>query len=376
VKIFIGVLGLALLLVVLWDGFEAIILPRRVTRRIRLTRMFYKTTWVVWSAAGRRMRKNRRRDTYLSVFGPLSMLFLLTLWAIGLIVSFAMLQWAFGSALHTPDREVTFLTDLYMSGTTFFTLGLGDVTPYTPIARLITVAEAGTGFGFLAIVIGYLPILYQGFSKREVSISLLDARAGSPPSAAELLRRHSQANAMGSLTDLLRHWEIWSAELLESHISYPVLAYFRSQHANESWLAALAVVLDACALLIAATDGAAGWQAHLTFAMSRHAVVDLAQIFDASPRASGHDRLPPPKLAKLQELTPLCKGEQVSSRLDELRRMYEPYINALAHYFFLAVPSFLPVGNHPDNWQTSAWERSSARTVFPVLDSAEDDHLD
>src|SRR5262249_53222577 len=164
---------------------------------------------------------------------------------------FALLHWAFGSRIQTANAHPGFGFVLYFSGTTFFTLGLGDITPLSTAARVLTVAEGGTGFGFLGIVIGYLPVIYQAFSRREVNISLLDARAGSPPSAAELLRRHSQGHQLESLQQLLHDWERWSAELLESHLSYPVLAYFRSQHNNQSWLSALTTMLDTSALVIA-----------------------------------------------------------------------------------------------------------------------------
>ncbi|MGH8060313.1 MAG: potassium channel family protein, partial [Candidatus Entotheonellia bacterium] len=262
----LAVLGLTLIATVLWDTFETVILPRRVTRRFRLTGLFYRYTWLPWSAVARRMRQGRRRETYLGFYGPLSLLLLLSVWAVGLILGFALLQWGLGSALIAPEGAASFGTDLYMSGTTFFTLGLGDVTPHSSMARAVTVAEAGTGFGFLAIVISYLPVLYQAFSRREVNISLLDARAGSPPSATELLRRHSQGRHLEELSRLLYDWEHWSAELLESHLSYPVLGYFRSQHDNQSWLAALTTILDTSALVMVGIDGTPERQAQLTFA--------------------------------------------------------------------------------------------------------------
>jgi hypothetical protein len=127
------------------------------------------------------------------------------------------------------------------------------VTPRTIVARLLTALEAGMGFAFLALVIGYIPLISQAFSRREVSISMLDARAGSPPTAAQLLCRHGDEGG-DDLLDLLRNWERWSAELLESHISFPVLSYFRSQHDNQSWVAALTTVLDVCALIVARID--------------------------------------------------------------------------------------------------------------------------
>ena len=362
-----GMFGLLLIAVIMWDAFEVVVLPRRVIRRLRLTRLFYRATWIPWSASVRRLASSQRRETYLGFYGPLSLLLLLTVWATGMILGFAMLLAAFGSALNVSAGPATLGTDLYMSGTNFFTLGLGDVTPRTTLARALTVIEAGTGFGFLALVIGYLPVMYAAFSRREVGTVLLDARAGSPPSAAELLRRSGQGRHSG-LEEFLREWERWAAELLESHISYPVLCYYRSQHSNQSWLAALTTILDTSALVMAGIDGLSPRQAQLTFAIARHACVDLALIFNTPPRAPGTDRLPPPELHRLRETLAMggvrLRDELVTDqRLRELRGMYEPYANALAEYLLMALPRWLPPGGGFDSWQTSAWERVSTRKV-------------
>ncbi len=365
--VLLGITGAILIAAIMWDAFEAIVLPRRVTRRVRLTRLFYRATWRVWSAIVRRIPSDKRRDTYLSFYGPLSLLLLLTVWAAGMILGFAMLQAALGSPLNAPEKIATFETDLYMSGTSFFTLGLGDVIPRTPLARIITVVEAGTGFGFLALVIGYLPVLYSAFSRREASTVLLDARAGSPPSAAELLRR-SGRGLREELDQFLREWERWAAELLESHLSYPVLCFYRSQHSNQSWLAALTTVLDASALVMVGIEGISPRQGELTFAVARHATVDLAQVFKTPPRAPKADRLPPAELKRLREAlagagVTLRDGVVADRRLEELRRMYEPYVNALADFLVMPLPPWLPVRGGYDNWQTSAWERMSAGRV-------------
>jgi hypothetical protein len=372
--ILVGILGGILVLVILWDVFETIILPRRVSRRIRLTRIYYLSSWLLVSSAARRMRPGKLRERYLGFFGPLSLLMLFVVWGICLIVGFAMLHWAYGSRINVAGETPTFGTDLYYSGTTFFTLGLGDIAPQTKLARIVTVFEAGTGFGFLAIVIGYLPVIYQAFSRREANISLLDARAGSPPSASELLVRHGRDGNIAALTELLRDWERWSAELLESHLSYPVLVYFRSQHENQSWLAALTTILDMCSLIIVGVEKGPVWQAKLTFAMSRHALVDLAQVFNTPPRAPRPDRLPPTTLAQMRRNlqsagVKLRDGDEAERMLAELRHMYEPYINSMADYLFMRFPPWIHAGNAMDNWQTSAWERNP--TVFASSPAAE-----
>ncbi|HEX8844351.1 MAG TPA: potassium channel family protein [Pyrinomonadaceae bacterium] len=375
-SVLVGVLGCILILVILGDVFETIILPRRVSRKVRLTRLYYLSSWRVASSVARRMRPGKLRERYLGFFGPLSLLMLFVVWGIGLILGFAMIHWALGSRVSMAAGVPGFRTDLYFSGTTFFTLGLGDIAPQTPLARAITVLEAGTGFGFLAVVIGYLPVIYQAFSRREANISLLDARAGSPPSATELLVRHGRDQSLGALNEHLREWERWSAELLESHLSYPVLVYFRSQHENQSWLAALTTILDTCSLIIVGIESGSVWQAKMTFAMARHALVDLAQVFNTAPRAPVPDRLPPELLAEVRRslaaagLT-LRSGTEAERQLAELRRMYEPYVNSMAQFLFMTLPPWMHPGNAMDNWQTSAWERNPkvfASSPSPVRD--------
>lgn len=375
-----ALLGAALIFGVLWEGFETVVLPRRVTRRFRLTRFFYRNSWRPWSRMVRFLVPIRRRETWLSYFGPLSLLLLLSVWAAGLIVGFGLLHWAAGSAVMTHDGNGGFAVDLYLSGTTFFTLGLGDVIPQTTLARFLVVVESGMGFGFLALVIGYLPALNQSFARREMSISLLDARAGSPPTAAEMLRRHGHERGMEALRELLHEWEQWSAEFLEGHLSYPVLAYFRSQHDNQSWLGALTAVLDTCALVMAGVEGACERQAELTFAMARHALVDLSLVFRTKPNEPTHDRLPPERLAALRaHLTAdgikLRMGDAADRKLEGLRLLYEPYLNALATYFQASVPPWIATERGADNWQASAWERGGMRKTVELTDVGKGEHF-
>lgn len=342
-----ALLGMILIVAVLWEGFETIVLPRRVTRRFRLTRYFYRRTWLPWVSLVSACIPAKMREDWLSYYGPLSLLLLLSIWAGGLITGFGLLHWAMGPSFLIHEGSAGFFTCLYLSGTTFFTLGLGDVIPRGNFSRFLLVVESGMGFGFLALVIGYLPALNQSFARREVSISLLDARAGSPPTASEMLRRHGHERGMEALRQLLHEWEQWSSEFLEGHLSYPVLAYFRSQHDNQSWLSALTAILDTSALVMTGVEGACERQAELTFAMARHAVVDLSLVFGTRPREPKHDRLPPDKQAELRSLlesygVKLRSGASADQKLAELRWMYEPYIYSLAHYFRVTIPPGSP----------------------------------
>jgi hypothetical protein len=334
-----------------------VILPRTVSRRFRLARAYFDVTWKRWRRAAGMFRSERRRERFLAVYGPLSLLGLVGVWALGLLFGFAMLQWSAGSNLQ-PTRETgRFVDDLYLSGTTFFTLGLGDLRPVGRIARLITVAEAGTGFAFLAIVVAYLPILYQSFSRREAQLTLLDAWAGSPPAAVEVLRRLAARHQLDALQPFLKDWEYWSSELLESHISYPTVAYFRSQHSRQSWLAALTTILDLTALVEVGIDGVPTWQAHVTFAMARHAAVDLSQVLHVDPVTTA-DRLSGDDLEELRRqmeragLRP-ARSLEADRQLSALRRIYEPYVNGLATALMMPTPPWWHREPARDNWRAS-----------------------
>jgi hypothetical protein len=368
--IFIAILGILLIYIPLQDGFETIILPRRVARRFRLARLFYILTWALWSLPARKMRAGNRREYYLALFGPLSLVLLLILWAALLILGYACLQWGLYSQLNTTSTASDFGTYLYLSGTTFITLGLGDILPISGLARALVVIEAGTGFAFLALVIGYLPVIYQAFSRREASITLLDARAGSPPSAGELLRRHIHAGNTSKIIEYMHEWEHWCSEILESHISYNVLIFYRSQHPDQSWLGAITTVLDTCALILAGIEGVPIKPIKFTFAIARHAAVDLALILDTPPVKDGN-RLPHEDFvrlrAQLAEVGLMLKdGEATEKRLAQLRGMYEPFVEGLARRLLLNLPRWMKQPDQVDDWQTSAWDHfleSSPRTL-------------
>ena len=300
----------------------------------------------------------------------MSVLGLFASWILWLILGFALFNYGIHASL-AGDIHGTFSDYLYMSGTTFFTLGFGDVTPTSASGRVLAVIESGMGFGFLAVVISYLPVLYQAFSNREVVISLMDARAGSPPTAGELLLRLARARRIDKTEELMAVWERWAAELLESHLSFPVLSYYRSQHDNQSWLALLTVILDSCAILLTQVKVADFYQVQMTFATARHAAVDLALVLKAPPHKPSRDRLALSDLAYLQQI---LREEGVTLRLSdeirlaELRAMYEPFLEALSLRLLFDLPPVVHHGKMVDNWQ-----RSSLGSAPAISDLAPDD---
>lgn len=360
--IFSTIVGISIILLILLDAFETVVLPRRVQRHFRPSVWFYRNTWRPWARIAIRIASSSRRESFLGYFGPLSLIVLLAWWAAGLIFGFALVQFGAGEHLQLSREPITFGRLIYHSGETFFTLGYGDIIPTSPVARFLAVLEAGMGFGFLGTVIGYLPTIYSAFSRREIAISLLDARAGSPPTVAELLGRFGALPEQRTLDGILLNWERWAAEVLESHLSYPVLLFYRSQHNNQSWLGALTAILDTSSLILTGIDGVSPDQARITFAMARHAVVDLSQVVGARYNPMAPDRLPDEEFKRLQKSLGdrglrLRDTPEAGEKLSYLRSLYEPYVFAMARRLAIVVPPWIHPEKKKDNWQGGPWDR-------------------
>jgi Ion channel len=367
------VVGLLVFGAVLQDAFEVMLLPRRVKRRWRLTRYFFNWSWLVWVGVAHAVPAGPRRERFLGIYGSLAMTLLFSFWAVALILAFGLLQW---SAQHAGGAKPAsdLAEQIYLSGVTFFTLGYGDVVPHTAPARVLAVVEAGVGFGLIAVVIGYLPVLYQLFSRREAHILQLDARAGSPPSATTLLARHAESGGLDKIDEILRAWEIWGAELLESHLSYPMLAYYRSQHHDQSWLAALAAIMDACSLILVGVEDVKPLQARMTFAMARQAVVEMARSLEVSaPRSTGQERLSADDFEKMLSIFKTAGltwngGEGGHGTLLALRATYEPLIQSLAEYLWIPLPPWVTPSDEPDHWERGARGIIARRLISGLAD--------
>jgi hypothetical protein len=376
-----SIFGILLIFAILMDAFETVVLPRRIKRHFRIASWFYKNTWGFWVRVGRRIKAANRREGFLAYYGPLSLIVLLGFWALGLICGFACVQYGLGEHVSLGNEPITFGKVLYLSGETFFTLGYGDITPNNAAARALSVLEAGMGFAFLGVVVGYLPVIYNSFATREIEIALLDARAGSPPSAAEFLGRLGCCPEQTVLDQIFRDWERWCADLLSSHISYPVLVFFRSQHPNQSWLSAVTAMLDVTSLIIAGVDGIHPDQAKLTFAMARHAVVDLSQTVKAEYSPQDLERLTTEEMTRLRTDL-ISHGVNLSSqndgadeRLSELRILYEPYVYALSRRLLMTLPPWIHADPKKDNWKSGPWDRAIQARALEHPGHPIDDHF-
>jgi hypothetical protein len=354
ITVAVAFVAVVLLVLTLQDAFEVMLLPRRVIRRLRFVSVFYRVTWRAWSWLASLFPGNGQRENFLGHYGALSMVLLFGIWMASLILGFGLLLWAAHVDADTTPRP-TLGSHLYMSGVTFFTVGYGDLVPQTRLGRLISVLEAGTGLGFIALVIGYLPVLYQLFSRREAHVIKLDGRAGSPPTALGLLQRHSNEDGIPQISVLLRDWEIWGSELLESHLSYPMLAYYRSQHHDQSWLAALTAIMDCCALILVGLEAVPALQARMTFTMARQVLVEMTQSFGVPPsRYTRGDRLDHEVFLQLEiELADAgfkWDTPDAEELLAALRATYEPLLAALAAYLLLPLQGWIAGDTAKDHW--------------------------
>ena len=361
-RVVVGIAGGLLVVAMLVEFFVTFLLPRRVKRDPRFARGLYRAAWRPWRAAASRLPSDAA-DTMLGFFGPLWIIANIGIWSLGIMLGFAGMFWAADSTLAgTTD----FGDDLYYSATAFFSAGT-SLNPTSGLGRALQVGEAACGFAVLFIAIGYLPALYQAFSRREVRVSQLDPRAGSPPTAGTLLLQAAEMGHWEQLRAYLADWEVWTAELMETHLAYPVLGYFRSQHLNQNWLASLTSVVDASAFFIAATpeqgEGA-------TFAIGRHALADLAHVFRVRLPDDGHERL---SREQFEELHARIAGSGVSlvepdeawPHLAKLRRAYEPYARGIAAWLAVRLPDWMPAGEVEKNWRLAVWEARSRAARLP-----------
>ena len=368
IELAVGLLCASLIAAILHDAFEVMLLPRRVKSKMRIVRYFFKGTWFVWSALGSKITSEDRRHSFLGLYGPLSLVLLLIVWAVGLIGAFGGIFWSLNP---TQFSSHPWLNQAYFSGVTFFTLGYGDIVPHVAWSKALAVCEAGTGLGFIAMVIGYLPVIYQLFSRREAQVIMLDSMAGSPPVCTTMICRYAEGHGLDALDGFLLRWQQWAAELLESQLSYPMLAYYRSQHDNQSWLAALTAVMDVSVLIMVGFDGVRTLQARLTFGTARLATIEMGRVLGAGPRPFEEERLSSDGFAEIKNRLAAAglrfvDEEEAEERLASFRDTYEPFLNGLANHLLLSLPGWFSDVDQLDNWMNSPRGKSAKRLIESV----------
>ncbi|HVA25714.1 MAG TPA: hypothetical protein VMW62_15135 [Chloroflexota bacterium] len=264
--------GLAIVTAMVVDLFGTLVITGGITAAWRPSRLFYHWTWIAWRAVGRRMKAAHRFERWLAIYAPLSMLSLLLMWLAGLAVGWALVYRGLLGELHSASD---FLSLLYYSGSILLTPSFGEVTFTTAPAGMLTLVETVTGLGTIALLISYLPVLYGAYNRREARLLTLDDPSGERIMPVSLIELQTRRGGLDRLYRFFEEWELWTAEILESHVSYPMLAYFRSQHAGQSWITALGVVLDAATLAAAAIPDAEGREPYFMHRRGRRAVDEI-----------------------------------------------------------------------------------------------------
>jgi hypothetical protein len=269
--------GLVIILIVFYDLFQSVILPRPAVGRFGLVPFLFPAVWVAWRWVGTRSKRPARRESRLAAFGPVAVLMMFGAWAVSLVFGYALILDGLRDGLRPVPPN--FGSSLYFSATTLVPLSYGDVLPLSIGARIATIAESATGIIVGALVITLLFSLYQAFQDREKLVVTLDALAGAPPSGTHILETAAELGIRNQLTQTFDDWRRWSAAVLESHLAYPTLLYFRSSHDNEAWLNSFGAVMDAATLVISTIEEESQGSARLMSTVGIHLVEDLVWFF-------------------------------------------------------------------------------------------------
>jgi hypothetical protein len=357
----VAIPSVALILLMLAEFFLSFLSPQRVRREARVARWILVKLWRMWRSLARFVPDDDR-DTWLGFFGPFGLLAQLAVWISGLILGFTGLHYAFNSGLATGGTG--FADYLYYSAGSFFSAAT-NLSATSGADRFIEIAEAVAGYLVVFGAIGYLPALFQAYSRREVAVSQLDPRAGSPPSPGTLLYRSAKRGGWAELDSYMAEWENWAAELMETHLSYPLLTFYRSQHMNQNWLSALVTVLDSSAFAIAVAPERTP-AAEVTFAIGRHALADLAHTFRAQPQETSvrlDDATFDQLRSKLEEAgLEVADPAESRAKLNEMLAMYEPFAEALSRTLALPLPVWVR-DERTENWRITAWRRRDERAL-------------
>ena len=332
-----GIAGLLVLVGILLDVFLTVVVPRRAPRTgplVRLSGYLIPGLWSVWRWIGLRQASADRREAILGSFGALMVMLLLVAWISGFVLGYGLLFDALRDQIRPTPENLG--ASLYFAGTALLTLGFGDFVAISALARILTLAAAATGLGVFATVITLLFTLYGSFQRREVAVVVLEAGAGAPPSGLTLLETYARAGIMADLSHVFRDWQAWAAEVLDSHLAYPILAYFRSSHDNDSWISSLGAVMDAATLVLTTIeDGPKAW-AKLSRAVGGHCIEDLVLYFGLPVQPEvGLERaeFDEARVRLQQAGFQLQDAEQSWANFSRLRLEYAGRINALARYW-------------------------------------------
>ncbi|OUL18646.1 potassium channel family protein [Nostoc sp. 106C] len=334
-----AIFGILIIFIVAFDVFQAVVVPRRSPRTIRISSLLIRLCWSPWRrlslSAGKKLR-----EYLLGIFAPLSLMLLLAVWVMALIFGYGLILYALQDSIQPKIQD--FGNALYVAGTSLFTLGFGDFVP-VGIARLVMLAAAGSGLAVMSLVISFLFSLYSSFQSREIVVDLIEARAGSPPSGVMLLETYARLKILDQLPHDIGNWEAWAAEILESHRAYPILSFFRSTSADDSWIGTLGAMLDACTLLLTTVKNEHCGRAYLMHRMGCRILLDLHRLFQLPPAdilEVDREQFEQSRVSLAQMGFVLEDAESAWLGFVDMHSAYSSLLNTLVQYFATTPPSW------------------------------------
>lgn len=335
-------LGLLLIALVAWDLFQTVVVPRPTPGVFRIARYVVRGSWRLAKWVGRR-GPQRVRDTIFGLFAPGATILLLAVWLALLILGFGLVFYGLRDQLSPVPQNLG--STMYFAATSLLTIGYGDFVPTGAVTRLLAVVSATGGLGAVALVVTFLFSLYGSYQRRELAVVMLQAAAGGPPSAVALLETYAQLDIVDRLERLFREWEVWSAEVLDSHVAYPILGYFRSSHDNLSWISALGTILDAASLVVTTIEGLPRGEAELARRVGSHLAEDLSNLGFTEGQAAWLGRTEFDAVCDRLERAGyrLADRTEAWGRFEAARLAYAPRLEAMAAYWDVTATSWLGV---------------------------------
>lgn len=234
--------GAIAVILTLYSALSTFVLPR--SARSLITRVVFTILRAAFNFMLHFAKSYRRRDAMMAYYAPLGLMLLLPAWYLLIALGYSAIYWALGAA--------DLATAVELSGSSLFTLGFA--VPRGIAQSAWAFSEGMLGLLLIAVLIAYLPAMYSAFSRREQAVNLLEVRAGTPPSAVEMLMRYHRIHGLDKLGEYWRTWEVWFADVEESHTTLAALVFFRSPRAELSWITAAGAVLDGAALTLSAVE--------------------------------------------------------------------------------------------------------------------------
>jgi hypothetical protein len=325
--------GAALVLLSLGDVFQSVVVPRSVGGRWRASRYLSRDGWRMWRAVAMRIGDAERREDTLATFAPTLLVTLLAYWVLAEVVGYGLIFWALRAGLK-PQPHLG--GAIYFAGASLLTIGYGDIVPAHWYTRALSLFAAGSGLATLATVTTFLFQTFSSFQRREAFIVTMSERTGAPPSGLEFVLRYSKLGLMNDMGPILREAQQWMAEVMETHLAYPVLTYFRSSHDDESWVGTLGAILDATTLLITTVDLDHRGQAEIAQRLGTHLVRDFRGFFRLPPDQSAgveYDEFATAYAALRDIGVPLHPLEEAWPAFAERRARYAAPLDAMARWW-------------------------------------------